>query len=140
MLKRRIEKMEIVPCTQIKLGTVIKDGKGLYSLYVNGELELHASAEYMADVVKEYLLNSQNENRTTPSMNIYEIWATGFADNGCSGRAFCFGTEKGKDFKDACRNFTKVNAEFKKYFDEKRMTWWGCSLFDNEAEARKSFG
>lgn len=56
MLKRRIEKMEIVPCTQV---TKVKEQ--LYSLYVNGELELHASAEYMGGVVREYLRNSQNE-------------------------------------------------------------------------------
>lgn len=53
MLKRRIEKMEIVPCTQYQ------DGEQLYSLYVNGQLEAHASAEYMGRIITEILLNSQ---------------------------------------------------------------------------------
>ena len=55
MLKRRIEKMEIVPCTQYQ------GGEKLYSLYINGQLDAHASAEYMGRIVEEILLNSQNE-------------------------------------------------------------------------------
>lgn len=70
----------------------------------------------------------------------YEIWAEGFADNGGSRGAFCLGVSKGVDFKDACKNRAERDAEFNRYFNEERMTWWGCSLYDNQVDAIKSFG
>lgn len=62
MLKRRIEKMEIVHCTQYQ-----GSGEKLYSLYVNGQLEAHASAEYMGRIITEILLNSQSEENENES-------------------------------------------------------------------------
>ena len=50
MRKYLIEKIEIIPYE-----------KGLYSFYLNSELICHASAKYMGDIIKEYMLNSQNE-------------------------------------------------------------------------------
>lgn len=61
MLKRRIEKMEIVPCTQYQ------GGEKLYSLYINGQLDVHASAEYMGRIITEILLNSQSEENENES-------------------------------------------------------------------------
>ena len=73
-------------------------------------------------------------------MSTYEIWSEGYADNGGSRGAIHFGSAVGKDFKDACRNYAKENPEFNKYFDEERMTWWGCKLYDNKVEASRTFG
>lgn len=73
-------------------------------------------------------------------MKLYEIWAEGYAvTGGCSG-ATLLGRELGDNFKDACRRLAKKDAEFDYYFDEQRMTYWGCKLFDNEIDARQRFG
>ena len=73
-------------------------------------------------------------------MKRFDIWSEGFADNGGSRGAIYFGSAEGKDFKDACRNFAKINPNFNEYFNEEDMTWWGCSLYDNKVDASRSFG
>ena len=73
-------------------------------------------------------------------MTEFEIWAEGFVDNGGRAGATMLGKANGKTFKDACKNRAERDAEFNRYFDEDRMTYWGCRLFDNEVDARKSFG
>lgn len=70
----------------------------------------------------------------------FEIWSEGFAATGESGPARFHGTSIGIDFKDSCIKFSLANPKFLEYFDSSRMTYWGCELFDNEIEARKSFG
>lgn len=70
----------------------------------------------------------------------YEIWSEGYEATGESGEAYCHGIGEGKDFKDACKNFAKEDKDFAFYFNENSMSYWGCKLFDNEFEARKSFG
>jgi hypothetical protein len=70
----------------------------------------------------------------------FEIWAEGYAATGESGRAIKMGEADGKDFKNACVNFAEKNDSFKKFFNPQYMNYWGCRLFDNEADARKSFG
>jgi hypothetical protein len=71
---------------------------------------------------------------------VYEIWREGFHVMEGHSHAVLCGTAKGSSFKDACYAFSKKNSEFKTYFDAQKMTWWGCRLFDNETDARKSFG
>lgn len=77
MPKRIINEMKIVPCTQYR-----ENKQPLYSLYINGELELHASAEYMADIVKEYLLNSHNEKVDDYNPAPYEKGTTDLIEKG----------------------------------------------------------
>lgn len=71
----------------------------------------------------------------------YEIWREGFAfSNEERGTADFLGTEEGKDFIDACMRFAaRKGTSF--YLDSDGVpTDWGCRLFDNELDARKSFG
>lgn len=70
----------------------------------------------------------------------YEIWVEGYRANGDRGHAVIFGKESGTSFKDACERFADKHSWFKIRFDAYRMTYWGCRLFDNEVDARKSFG
>jgi hypothetical protein len=70
----------------------------------------------------------------------WDIWSEGFAATGQRGRAYFHGTGHGSTFKEAVIDFASRDPEFAEYFDQKRMTYWGCRLFDNEADARKSFG
>jgi len=73
-------------------------------------------------------------------MKFFAIWSEGYRAQGNDSGAVPFGYEEGIDFKDACIRKAEKDPEFKEYFNPDRMTWWGCRLFDNEVDARKSFG
>lgn len=78
-------------------------------------------------------------------MKTWEIWAEGYLATGMDGipaRASLMGRSKGETFLDACSQLFKANPKFDGtyYYDAKRNTYWGCRLFDNEADARKLFG
>lgn len=69
-------------------------------------------------------------------MKEYNIWSEGFiVMEGRSG-AHYHGKIKANSFKEACDNFFKNDS----LYSPERMTYWGCKLFDNEQEARKSYG
>lgn len=72
----------------------------------------------------------------------YEIWSEGFADSRELHQAYLFGCGEGETFREACINFMNADKQHKelRYFNVKDLTFWGCRLFDNEADARKSFG
>ena len=72
-------------------------------------------------------------------MNKFEIWIEGYAATGESGIAQKFGEAEGKDLADAVRNFFKGRDDAK-YLNKSYTTYWGCRIFDNEADARKVFG
>lgn len=87
-------------------------------------------------------------------MKEYEIWMEGFAATGQSQGASYIGRASGKDFNDACKNFrysknitnwdNEVIVEEGEplKLDDNRdyPSIWACRLYDNEADARKSFG
>lgn len=70
----------------------------------------------------------------------YNIWSEGYIATGGSGKAYFHSKQEGLNFKDACKKFAEKDKDFAKYFDEKRMTYWGCKLFADESLARESFG
>jgi hypothetical protein len=70
----------------------------------------------------------------------YEIWCEGFLMTGGGGKAFKFGDAKGVDFLDACKNYFAENPSDNFRITNGEPIWWGCRLFDNEKDARKSFG
>lgn len=71
---------------------------------------------------------------------LYEIWSEGFVVQGNSSGAIYHGSEYARTFKEACNKLSKKSLEFNRYYDPEDMTFWGCRLFDNESEARESFG
>ena len=74
------------------------------------------------------------------TVKTYEIFSEGYiATGGSSGHVY-HGSSTGETFKEACINYAKTNKEFAEYFDENRMTYWGCRLFDNATDASKAFG
>lgn len=73
-------------------------------------------------------------------MKEFDIWSEGYVATGQSSGATLLGYAKGEDFVQACVNLAKQDREFASYFDKDRMTYWGCRLFDNSSDARKSFG
>lgn len=70
----------------------------------------------------------------------FEIWSEGFhVMEGRSGAHF-MGHAFGKGFRDACIRFMANDDKHKEHFNEENLTYWGCRLFDNEKDARVSFG
>lgn len=68
----------------------------------------------------------------------FQIWMEGYAVSGNDEKARFIGFSHGRDFREACINYFERHAD--RDFDEKRLTVWGCQLFDNEIDARKAFG
>jgi hypothetical protein len=87
-------------------------------------------------------------------MKEYEIWAEGYMATGESSGATLLGTSLGTSFDDAVLNYIKAhpdslierNTETRYISEEaykrRKSNWniWACDLFDNESDARKSFG
>lgn len=73
-------------------------------------------------------------------MTRYDIWREGYETNGMRDGAALLGSEEGTSFADACARLAARDCDFGKYFSADRMTFWGCRLFGNEADARKAFG
>ena len=76
------------------------------------------------------------------NLNTYEVWTEGYVVTGGSSGAVFHGAWKGVDFKDAVKNYAESVEDpyARSTIDLDRMTFWGCKFFDNEADARKSFG
>lgn len=75
---------------------------------------------------------------------VYQIWMEGYRATGEEQTASFLGTEEGGDFPEAVRLCISKKPE--PYWLQHLNTkvdppqWWGCRLFDNETDARKSFG
>ena len=78
-------------------------------------------------------------------MAIYEIWREGYLVTGMEGipaPAALLAKVEAQTFSSACDKLC-TPKEWQKYYgnyDSKRLTVWGCRLFDNAADARKAFG
>ena len=83
----------------------------------------------------------------------WEIWSEGYAATGERSGAHFHGKFPGETFDEAveyANKKVKLGAEpytrsafvTDEHFKNRRSSWkiWGCALFDNEADARKSFG
>lgn len=72
-------------------------------------------------------------------MKRVDIWAEGFNIQGNAGKATKLATVELSSlasFRDAC----KLSLSHLPHYERRTNTFWGCKLFDNEADARKSFG
>lgn len=72
----------------------------------------------------------------------YEIWLEGYAVSGQHGTAVKIGTVAAESFQEACDSLLKRPGQRERFggYDSERLTVWGCELFDNETDARKSYG
>lgn len=86
-------------------------------------------------------------------IKLWEIWSEGYAATGERGDATLHGRFPGKTFDEAveyANEHNKLGAERNtrnrymsdEYWNNRRSNWniWACNLFDNETDARKSFG
>lgn len=110
------------------------------------EDEHKASSEALAILMASldihiHTMLSQTSDPSRPSdPREYQIWASGWRNTEGRSGAQILGVGKGKTFKEAVISFADENPTFKSNFNEENMTHWGCTLHDNEADARKSFG
>lgn len=71
----------------------------------------------------------------------FEIWTEGYRISGAVGLAVQQGTAFGKDFNEAIENWLAHLPESDiANYNSRQKTYWGCRIFDNEADARRSFG
>jgi hypothetical protein len=74
-------------------------------------------------------------------MKQWQVWMEGYSITGNEGGAEFMGRFEGETFKEACLNWVAtLNPKDKQLYNEERNTYWGCRLFDNGTDARKSFG
>lgn len=72
-----------------------------------------------------------------------EIWSEGFAVTGQSAPAELLGIEEADNFDQAVEQYMEKHPkriDVREHNGKKIYTDWGCLLFDNESDARKSFG
>lgn len=75
-------------------------------------------------------------------IGMYPLWIEGYEATGNSATASYSGTFEGKSFSDACDNWVKSTGS-KTYSPgdgNLRPSDWACKIFENELDARKSFG
>lgn len=87
-------------------------------------------------------------------MKKFEIWMEGYAATGEHGTAQKIGEGTGENFDDAVKDYMSKNPKHgisenkraryltEEGYTKRKSNWniWACDLFDNESDARKSFG
>ncbi len=71
----------------------------------------------------------------------HEIWSEGYAATGERAGAQYHGTFAAETFREAVTMWkSTIQPSSAAVVDLDELTFWGCRLFDNEVQARKSFG
>jgi DNA polymerase I-like protein with 3'-5' exonuclease and polymerase domains len=78
--------------------------------------------------------------RVEKVMKSWDIWSEGYMATCQSADATFHGSAMGSTFQEACDNFAASHPSFASDYNPKQLTLWGCSLYDNESAARRSFG
>lgn len=82
------------------------------------------------------LTPASSEDGVKESPQTIEVWCEGYMATGDSAEARLLGKTRASTLKEACDKLYSNDPSY----DPERMTYWGCRLFDNEDDARKSFG
>lgn len=70
----------------------------------------------------------------------YEVWLEGYSITGNSSTATFLGSAVAASFREATIAACKTNAIDYDERDDGTLHFWGMRFFDNETDARKSFG
>jgi hypothetical protein len=73
-------------------------------------------------------------------MPLFEIWMEGYAATGESAEAKKIAMVEAPTFREACTIAMSRPPWNDGNYRPASNKYWGCGLFDNEADARKSFG
>ena len=79
---------------------------------------------------------------TPPRGPLVEVWMEGYRATGDSARAKLHGTYKAENLEQAVRQWvTEGRGDARmRHMNWEALTFWGCRFFDNEADARETFG
>ncbi len=71
-----------------------------------------------------------------------DLWTEGYSCTGNQSGAIYHGKFEADNLADAVKQFkdTVTDEYSKSCIDTEKLTFWACRFFDNEADARKSFG
>lgn len=79
-----------------------------------------------------------NANNELP---IWTVWLEGYSATGQNSPAKLCGEYAAATFEEACRKWVAtLHVEGQSYYNAENNAYWGCRFFDNEIDARKSFG
>ena len=71
----------------------------------------------------------------------HQVWSEGYRATCESSGATYHGEWDGRTFKESVKAFKdSQDSRGKALINLDRMTFWGCRFFDNQTDARKSFG
>lgn len=74
-------------------------------------------------------------------MKTWDIWIEGYVATGNTAGHRLMGKAEGNTFREAVINFTNSDkANSWGTFNEDRLSFWGCRVFDNHEDAAKAFG
>lgn len=102
---------------------------------------LHRDLDTLVDkiTVSRQVVEVQKTPTVVPPEGVMaerEVWEEGFVISGESGKAHLTGRVRATSFQEAC----DMLYAGKSTYNSEKCTYWGCRLFDNETDARKSFG
>lgn len=88
----------------------------------------------------DWLFKHIPETEVIGKVKTYEIWSEGYC---ATGDGLCpaqlMGEQDATSFQEACDIFF-ADERHKGYYNSERLSYWACRLYDNEKDARKSFG
>jgi hypothetical protein len=70
----------------------------------------------------------------------FSVWMEGYEVTGNAAGAKLIGTIEADTFAQACAELMSKPPWNDGNFNREQLTYWGCRLFDNEADAGKAFG
>ena len=71
----------------------------------------------------------------------FEVWSEGYIVNGGRDGAKLWDIVEAESFEKACDIiFIPLDVKYPGYYKKDPLSFWGCQLFDNEVDARRSFG
>lgn len=70
----------------------------------------------------------------------HEVWNEGYAATGERAPALYLGRYPGVTFKEEVEAAMDDLEWDRSYYNPEQLTYWACRFFDNEADARRSFG
>ena len=108
-----------------KYGTI---ADGWWITYKTSYLTVNLIIYFVNKDEHKLLFAINNEIKT------YEIWSEGHCSTGYDEKTTFHGTSTGHTFREAAINLLGEKI------DPNKLSIYGCALFDNEIDARKSFG
>jgi hypothetical protein len=73
-------------------------------------------------------------------MKTYQVWVEGYRATGDQQCAQMLGEYEAESFKAAVRKAAAAKNATLDVDEGGSLSWWGCRFYDNETDARRSFG